>query len=149
MRAAPGSGSAAAGAAVLGTFLRDQVVGDAQRVLEALAGHLVLAVDDDRRRAVHARAGDELAGALLQEWFGLVLTPQYLPGPPPPLWLVMGGRGAGKTRVGAEWVNALARGLLFPSPTRDLRIALVGETLGDVREVMIEGPSGIVATARR
>lgn len=91
----------------------------------------------------------ELAGALLQEWFGLVLTPQYLPGPPPPLWLVMGGRGAGKTRVGAEWVNALARGLLFPSPTRDLRIALVGETLGDVREVMIEGPSGIVATARR
>ena len=61
-----------------------------------------------------------------------------------------GGRGAGKTRLGAEWVNALVRGLppFTVARRRHELIALVGETLGDVREVMIEGPSGIAATAR-
>ncbi|GLS32913.1 Large terminase phage packaging protein [Mesorhizobium albiziae] len=62
-----------------------------------------------------------------------------------------GGRGAGKTRLGAEWVNALVRGL--PPFARDkLRyglIALVGETLADVRDVMIEGPSGIRTISRK
>ncbi len=52
-------------------------------------------------------------------------------------WLVLGGRGAGKTRTGAEWVREeVTRG-------RAGRIALVGETYNDVREVMIEGPSGL------
>lgn len=52
-------------------------------------------------------------------------------------WLFMGGRGAGKTRAGAEWTrfSALHGGCA--------RIALLGPTLGDVREVMIEGPSGL------
>ncbi len=60
---------------------------------------------------------------------------------PPPgdwrTWLFMGGRGAGKTRAGAEWTrfSALYGGCR--------RIALVGPTLSDVREVMIEGPSGL------
>ena len=68
----------------------------------------------------------------------------------PATWLVMGGRGAGKTRLGAEWVDALVRGLP-PFSAGKLRygnLALVGETLGDVREVMIEGPSGIRSLAR-
>ncbi|MEO3998554.1 terminase family protein [Mesorhizobium sp. CAU 1732] len=64
--------------------------------------------------------------------------------PPVDNWLVIGGRGSGKTRLGAEWVNALARGLPpFAGHNRHMRIALVGETLGDVREVMVEGASGI------
>lgn len=53
------------------------------------------------------------------------------------IWLYMGGRGAGKTRAGAEWV----RSQIFEHSKR--RIALVGPTLSDVREVMIEGPSGV------
>jgi phage terminase large subunit-like protein len=53
----------------------------------------------------------------------------------------MGGRGAGKTRAGAEWV----RGLVERGEAR--RVALVGPTLHDVREVMIEGPSGILAVS--
>lgn len=52
-------------------------------------------------------------------------------------WLFMGGRGAGKTRAGAEWARFAA---LFGGYGQ---IALVGPTLGDVREVMIEGPSGL------
>ncbi|MGB3500323.1 MAG: terminase family protein [Mesorhizobium sp.] len=63
-------------------------------------------------------------------------------------WLVMGGRGAGKTRLGAEWVNALVRGLPPFAHTKYGALALVGETFNDVREVMVEGPSGIMATAR-
>ncbi len=59
-------------------------------------------------------------------------------------WLVMGGRGSGKTRAGAEWVHALASA----AERSDLRIALVAETLGDAREVMIDGVSGICRIAR-
>lgn len=61
------------------------------------------------------------------------------------VWLILGGRGAGKTRAGAEWVRAKALGIapLGSEPAR--RIALVGETLADVRRVMIEGESGLLA----
>ncbi len=54
-------------------------------------------------------------------------------------WLFLGGRGAGKTHAGADWIIRKA--------TPDARIALVGATLNDVREVMIEGPSGLRALA--
>ncbi len=87
------------------------------------------------------------------EWIGQARHEQY------PLWrlgpgardtwMVVGGRGAGKTRLGAEWVNGLVRGFSpFTVDDRYGRIALVGETLADVREVMIEGPSGIRTIAR-
>lgn len=68
----------------------------------------------------------------------------------PPTWLVTGGRGAGKTRLGAEWVNAVVRGLppFAPAGQRQNRLALVGETLADVRDVMIEGPSGIIGVSK-
>lgn len=61
-------------------------------------------------------------------------------------WLLIGGRGSGKTRAGAEWVQSLA---LSAGPRTDLRIALIAETLGDAREVMIDGASGIARIARR
>lgn len=60
----------------------------------------------------------------------------------------MGGRGAGKTRAGAEWIRALARRKTSGQGRRNPgsgRIALVGETYADVREVMIEGVSGVLA----
>ncbi|MBY0422632.1 MAG: terminase family protein, partial [Parvularculaceae bacterium] len=56
-------------------------------------------------------------------------------------WLLLGGRGAGKTRAGAEWIRGLVeRGAAS-------RIALVAESYSDAREVMIEGPSGLRAVA--
>ncbi|WP_210255323.1 terminase large subunit domain-containing protein [Ancylobacter pratisalsi] len=61
-------------------------------------------------------------------------------------WLVLGGRGAGKTRAGAEWVRALALGHDGPKAGR---IALIAESLGDFREVMVEGVSGILAVHPR
>ncbi len=66
--------------------------------------------------------------------------------PPPgrwPVWLLSGGRGAGKTRAGAEW----ARYAVLQGGCR--RLALVGPTFAEAREVMIEGPSGLVWTEPR
>jgi phage terminase large subunit-like protein len=60
-------------------------------------------------------------------------------------WLFLGGRGAGKTRAGAEWVRAQALGLEPFATTPARRIALVGPTQAHVRAVMIEGISGLLA----
>ena len=54
-------------------------------------------------------------------------------------WLIMAGRGFGKTRAGAEWVRAIAEN----DPTA--RIALVAASLGEARSVMVEGESGLLA----
>ncbi|WP_310073015.1 terminase large subunit domain-containing protein [Phyllobacterium sp. 1468] len=63
-------------------------------------------------------------------------------------WLILGGRGSGKTRMGAEWVNGVALRLPPFASKGSCNIALVGETLADVREVMIDGPSGIMSVSR-
>ena len=60
-------------------------------------------------------------------------------------WVIMGGRGAGKTRAGAEWVRAEVEGAGPRDPGRSARVALVGETIDQVREVMVFGTSGILA----
>ena len=60
-------------------------------------------------------------------------------------WIVMGGRGAGKTRAGSEWVRAEVEGARPLDPGRSKRVALVGETLEQVEKVMIFGDSGIMA----
>lgn len=62
-------------------------------------------------------------------------------------WVILGGRGAGKTRAGAEWVRAQVEGALPDSPGRARRVALVGETIDQVRAVMVEGESGLLAVS--
>lgn len=60
-------------------------------------------------------------------------------------WIIMGGRGAGKTRAGAEWVRSMVEGPTAMAPGRARRVALVGETFDQAREVMVMGESGILA----
>lgn len=55
------------------------------------------------------------------------------------IWLILAGRGFGKTRTGAEWV----RMMILTGQAK--RIALIGRTAADVRDVMVFGPSGIMA----
>ena len=57
-------------------------------------------------------------------------------------WLMLAGRGFGKTRAGAEWVHRLAL-------ARPVRIALVAATIDEARRVMVEGASGVLSVARR
>ncbi len=55
------------------------------------------------------------------------------------VWYILAGRRGGKTRAGAEWINDRVRN------GRAKSIALVGRTPAAVRDVMVEGPSGILA----
>ncbi|MEM1162178.1 MAG: terminase family protein, partial [Pseudomonadota bacterium] len=61
-------------------------------------------------------------------------------------WVILGGRGAGKTRAGAEWVRGRVEGPTPRAPGKCKHIALVGETLEQVRHVMVEGESGLLAS---
>ena len=56
-------------------------------------------------------------------------------------WLVLAGRGFGKTRTGAEWVRTQVE------QHGRQRVAIVGATAADARDVMVEGESGILAVA--
>jgi len=60
-------------------------------------------------------------------------------------WLVLGGRGSGKTRAGAEWIRAQVVGEPPLADRRSHRIALVGDTIAQVRSVMVEGVSGLLS----
>ncbi|WP_028914065.1 DNA-packaging protein [Pseudorhodobacter ferrugineus] len=60
-------------------------------------------------------------------------------------WVIMGGRGAGKTRAGAEWVRGQVEGAQPMDAGRARCVALVGETVDQVRDVMVFGESGILA----
>jgi len=99
--------------------------------LASLPPHLVRALARDW---LHTARADQLPPCAHDAWTGRPWT----------TWAVVGGRGSGKTRTGAEWVRALALG--DPAfTTRPVgRIALIGETFADVRDVMIEGPSGLL-----
>ncbi len=55
------------------------------------------------------------------------------------VWLVMAGRGFGKTRLGAEWVRSVAE------TDPEARIALIGSSLHEARSVMVEGESGLLS----
>ena len=66
---------------------------------------------------------------------------RYPPGEGWRVWLMLAGRGYGKTRAGAEWVHGLAR-------NRGVRIALVGASIDEARSIMVEGASGIMSVAR-
>ena len=76
----------------------------------------------------------------LPQWAELAREEQKPPGGDWSTWLYMAGRGAGKTRAGSEWVHQQVR-------DGARRIARVGATAADCRDVMVEGESGLLATA--
>jgi phage terminase large subunit-like protein len=77
-----------------------------------------------------------VAGETVSAWEKIAHAAQRAPEGAWSTWLFQGGRGAGKTRAGAEWLAARAEAAqgIF---------ALVGPTQHDVREVMVDGPSGL------
>jgi phage terminase large subunit-like protein len=58
------------------------------------------------------------------------------------VWMIMAGRGFGKTRSGAEWVRMIA------DAHPHARIALISSSLAEARAVMVEGESGLLAVCR-
>jgi phage terminase large subunit-like protein len=57
------------------------------------------------------------------------------------VWLILAGRGFGKSRAGAEWVRSRAEA------NAGMRLALVGATYAETRAIMVEGDSGLLAIA--
>lgn len=105
------------------------------------ASHLALLPLEERQAFLASLTAEE-AAALTYDWEGFWARPnQRSPTHRPwKVWLILAGRGWGKSRTGAEQVLAWAR-------TPGIRIALVAETAADVRDVMVEGESGILPSS--
>jgi phage terminase large subunit-like protein/DNA-directed RNA polymerase subunit RPC12/RpoP len=89
------------------------------------------------------RRHDEADGAIKRPWKEIA-RPEQLPPPGDWMtWLILAGRGWGKSRTAAEW--AAERGRRYPGS----RIALVGKTFADARDTMLEGESGLIACFNR
>lgn len=86
---------------------------------------------------------DDYESRGMQEWRSVRRPEQVPPSEPRDwyLWLIMAGRGWGKTRTGAEWL--LDEMVAFPG----YWYAMVGPTIDEGRDIMIEGESGLLACA--
>ena len=97
--------------------------------------------EESRARLGTLLAPHELAALGSYYWQGWARDEQLPPEDAWRTWLICAGRGFGKTRAGAEWVRDAAR------HDGAARIALVGASLTEVRNVMVEGDSGVLAAA--
>lgn len=100
---------------------------DAETVTELLS----VATDDEARLIALALEAEVF------DWSTEARPTQLPPDGEWLVWLILAGRGFGKTRTGAEWVKSQAK--------PDTRGALVGATLDDVRDTMVEGESGLLS----
>jgi phage terminase large subunit-like protein len=103
---------------------------------KSLMETLAMLSEEERRAALDGVDMD----ALLWDWKAWGRPEQQ----PPPgdwnIWAYIAGRGAGKTRTAAEWVREEAK----YTTTGQRRFALVARTAADVRDVIVEGESGII-----
>jgi len=83
----------------------------------------------------------QVIDALERSWWSIARPNQLPPDGDWSIWLLLAGRGFGKTRVLAEWACDQA------ASGRASRIALVAATAADARDVLVEGESGILAVA--
>jgi len=115
---------------------------DAGGLLELLEGAAeALKTDEDWDWFVEGLPGPALR-AFHHDWSWQAHGGQIEPPGDWRVWLLMAGRGFGKTLAGAQWVTACARA------RPGARIALVGASVDEVVKVMVEGPSGLLAVAR-
>ncbi|HWG06006.1 MAG TPA: terminase family protein [Beijerinckiaceae bacterium] len=106
-------------------------------------GDRLRVLSEAEREEFLSRLSDDEAAALLYDWQEVVARKEQLP--PADywqIWLLLAGRGFGKTRTGAEWVRSRVES------DAAKRIALVAPTASDARDVMVEGESGILAISR-
>jgi phage terminase large subunit-like protein len=98
----------------------------------------IASLSAENRRTILAELSEDEALALLYDWPFWAREKQLAPDWNWHVWLILAGRGFGKTRTGAEMVRHWAEsGVRY--------IGLLGATASDVRDVMIEGESGIMA----
>ncbi|RVT43986.1 DNA-packaging protein [Sphingobium algorifonticola] len=102
---------------------------------------MLLRSDRAARDALFARLGAAGVAAMRADWMQQARPAQIAPEGDWRIWMLMAGRGFGKTRAGAEWVRGIAEG------DGRARIALIGASPAEARSVMVEGESGLLAIA--
>lgn len=110
---------------------------DEEGTFLSLTAHLT----PEERKELIAALGMEAARAIDENFRNWAHDGQKCPDGDWRTWVMMAGRGFGKTRAGAEWLSDQMR------QHNGLRIALVGATIDEARRVMVEGESGLVAVA--
>lgn len=101
----------------------------------------IASLPESQRTKILNELTEDEALDLLYDWQFWARPDQLPPKAAWQVWLILAGRGWGKTRTGAEAViEAVKNGAK--------RIALVGATSADTRDVMVEGESGIIACSR-
>lgn len=92
-----------------------------------------------QRAKLLARLSDREVERLYHSWALWARPEQLAPPQDWRVWLIMAGRGWGKTRTGAEWISWQVQS------GKARRIALVAATQHEARMVMVEGVSGLLA----
>jgi len=92
---------------------------------------------DELRRRVLALSNSERR-ALAYSWDFFARPAQQEPTIPYQVWLILGGRGFGKTLTGAQYVRSMVES------GRARSVALIAPTAADIRDTMVEGISGII-----
>ena len=102
----------------------------------------IISLPEEQRAKILNELTEEEAQDILYDW-EFWARPKQLPPPGDWLtWLILTGRGWGKTRTGAEWIISYAR-------KKAKHIALIGQTVADVRDTMIKvGPASILKVSR-
>jgi phage terminase large subunit-like protein len=90
-------------------------------------------------RRIDTPSAEQALNALRHQWLFNARAEQWPPEGDWCVWLLLAGRGFGKTRTGAEWVRMQVQ------HGKARRIALVAPTAADARDVMVEGESGLLA----
>lgn len=99
---------------------------------------MIAALPPEDRTALLTGLTDQEAEQLIYDWPFWARPDQLPPAGDWPGWLILAGRGWGKTRTGAETVRDMVERGLWG------RVALVAPTAADARDVMVEGQSGLV-----
>lgn len=105
---------------------------------------LLASLPEAEREAELSKLSTETKAALRYHWPFWARPNQLPPEGDWLTWMILAGRGFGKTRTGAEWVRSMVCGTTPLGPGLYHRIALVAETSADARDVMVEGDSGIL-----
>ncbi|MGB3389545.1 MAG: terminase family protein, partial [Pseudaminobacter sp.] len=101
-------------------------------------------LEPGRRAAVLNSLSDDDCESLLHDWRFFARDSQIAPpdakedGTLWHIWLILAGRGFGKTRTGSEWVREQIK-------AGAMRVHLIAPTASDARDVMVEGESGILS----
>lgn len=101
----------------------------------------ILALEPEERDFFLNALGPEYRLEYESSWHNWARDEQLAPAGDWTVWMIMAGRGFGKTRAGAEWVRNIAEA------DGSARFALVGANFSETRMVMVEGESGLLSIA--